>query len=108
MQHALFMWNYSDSSAVSVSSVFSVSVRFLNANQYTPIINPNLRGVLCRECITPTVILVFADFTVFQLLGLLSPCGKHFENGLDHCAFAAIKDDMYLVLLLSTGTIEWE
>ena len=61
---------------------------------------PDLSGVLCWECITPTVILIFADFAVFQLLSLVSPCRKHFENGLVHCALAAIKDDMYLVSLL--------
>ena len=61
---------------------------------------PDLSGVLCRECITPTVILIFADFTVFQLLSLVSPCRKHFEHRFVHSALAAIKDDMYLVPLL--------
>ena len=67
---------------------------------------PKLGGVLCRECITPTIILVFADLTLSELVRLVSPSGQHFENGLVHCALAAIKDDMYFVsLFFSSDTI---
>ena len=54
---------------------------------------PDLSSVLCREGITPTVILIFADLALSELFRLVSPCGKHFENGLVHCALATIKDD---------------
>ena len=40
---------------------------------------PDLSGVLCREGITPVVILIFADFVALQFLSLVSPCREHLE-----------------------------
>jgi hypothetical protein len=61
---------------------------------------PSLSIVLCRECITPTVILLFADFAVLQLFGLVCPCRKHFEDIFIHRAFVAVKDDMHFISML--------
>ena len=68
---------------------------------------PDLSGVLCREGITPVVILILADFAVLQLLSLVSPCRKHLKHRLVHSALTAVKHDMHFIpLLFSSYTMK--